>query len=300
MSKIKEVLEKIGKDVLTEETKTALAEAFNTTVNEIVAERIKLETDTAVSKLDEEHTAKLEQLLEAIDKDHSEKLKKVLQKIDEDHGEKLQTVVKKYEKMLQEEAIDFRNSVVEEVSNYLDLYLDKTVPTKQISEAVESMQARRMIEEIKKVVSVDESYITSNIKEALEDGKSMIDGLRNELNEAIKENVKLNQEVKNVKAGLVIEQKTSNLPKQKKDFIVRVLKDKSPEYIAENFDYTLEMFEREEKEATQVIAEQARKETASATVDTPTKVLEESVETSQNTGKPVNGYLKELTRLDRR
>jgi len=299
MSKIKEMLEKVGKDVLSAETKTVLAEAFDTAVNELVTERVKLEVDSALQKLDEDHTQKLIKLLEAVDLDHTEKLKKVVAKIDEDHAGKLQSVVGKYEGMLKEEAVKFRDALVSEVSNYMDLYLDKTVPARQIAEACEATAAKRMISDIKKIVSVDESFINDNIKEALEDGKQQIDTLRGELNEAIKENVKLNQDIKSAKTELMLEQKTIAFPKEKKDYVMRVLKDKSPDYITENFDYAVEMFVRDEKDAVSIITEQAKKETATSKVDTPPVQIKETVD-PETEEAPVNEYLSELKRQDRR
>ena len=121
-----------------------------------------------------------------------------------------------------------------------------------------------------------------------------------DLNEAIKENVKLNQDIKGIKADLILEQKTKALPKEKKDFVMRVLKDKSPEYITENFDFAVEMFARDEKDKVSAITEQAKTESVSSQVDTPASQLTESVEPEQTEQEPVTEYLSELKRQDRR
>jgi len=303
MSKFKEILDNVSADVLTEDSKTAIVEAFETAVKDRVDERVELEVQTALERLDEDHSTKLEQLVEAIDADHLAKLKTVVAKIDEDHISKLTNVVKKYEGMLKEEATGFRDTLVDEISNYLDLYLDKVVPMKQISEACENTQAKKMIDDIKKIVAVDEGYITENIKEALEDGKNSIDTLRQELSEAVKANVQLHQIAKNANAALLLEKKTSAIADNKKEYVLRVLGDKSPDYIEENFDFVVEMFERDEKEDVDLITEAAKTASVTQQVDTPeSRIKDENpdiIEENNSSDEPVNEYLNELKRTER-
>jgi len=300
MNKFKEILNQVSDDVLTEETKTAIISAFDEAVNSRVDERVQLEVQEALTQLDEDHSKKLEALLEQIDEDHSKKLQKVVKKIDEDHVEKLQQIVERYESMMKTEAEGFRNQLVDEISNYMELYIDKMIPMKQIAEATENAQAKNIVEEIKKLVSIDEEFITNNIKEALEEGREKINTLHKELNEAVKENVKLNQNLKSVKADLILEQKTKNMPAQKKNYIVKMLDSKSPEYITENFDYVVEMFEKAESDEVEVLTEEAKKESASVKVAPPaSELIDESVTDSQEESN--NGsldYLSELKRLD--
>lgn len=236
------VKEKVEKEVVIE------SENFN--------KKLKLEVDNVKEQLDETYSEKLKVVLEKVDKDHTEKLQALIEKIDGDHTEKLQTlveaidtdhavklqklvknidvkhtsmlkqVVEKYEKALNEEAKSFQEKLVEEVSNYLDLYLDKTVPADQINEAVENIRAAKQIEEIRKIVGISEEFVDTEIKEALVDGKNTIDSLRKELNESLKENASLNHEVKKIKAHVLLQEKTNEMPAAKKAFISRLLKNK--------------------------------------------------------------------------
>ena len=93
MSKIQEVLEKIGGEALTVESKQAIAEAFEAAVDSKAAERVELEVSNALQQLDEDHAVKLTSLLEAVDADHSKKLLSVVKKIDEDHSNKLKAII---------------------------------------------------------------------------------------------------------------------------------------------------------------------------------------------------------------
>ena len=294
-----EVIKGIGNDVLTEESRQSIIEAFNNAVEENVNlkidERVKIELETALSQVDEQHGKMLEELLEAVDADHTEKIKKVLVKVDTDYAGKLQTVINKYENMLQTEAVAFRDQLVGEISNYIELYIDKLVPVDQIAEACENTQAKNILNNIKKLVSVDEEFVNENIKEALEDGKSMIDTLHKELSEAVKDNVRVNQELKSAKATIILEEKTQSMPADKKSYVMRVLKGKSPEEIEGNLEYVVEMFERDQSADAKVITEQARVKISSKNVDTPASRLED-INDVKRSETPVNGYLEELKR----
>ena len=146
---IKALLEKFDKEVLSEETATAIAEAFETAVNEKVDARIKLEVESAEAKIDEDHAVKLEKLLEAIDTDHTSKLEKVVDAINENHTEKLESLTAYFRNALNEKANEFSDKLVTDVSNFLDVYLEKTVPQDQLNEAVANTYARKQLDTIR-------------------------------------------------------------------------------------------------------------------------------------------------------
>lgn len=293
--KFNEIMKEIGNDVLNESQKKTIIEAFDEAVKTKVEERTKIETDQALKMLDEDHAQKLTKLIESIDEDHTNKLKKVLVKVEEDYSTKMQEVVNKYETILKEEAVKFRDQLVSEISNYIELYIDDAIPVKQIQEAVQNTQSKKIVDELKKLVSVDEAYIKENVKEALADGKETIDNLRKELNEAVKSNIKLSTDIKKVTAEMVLEKKIAHMSSDKKTYIMRVLGDKSPEYITENFDYVIEMFERDEVEKKEVLTEQAQRQVVSKSVDTPkAEPNGDPITSPTRETSLVNEYLKEL------
>jgi len=311
----KQILKEQFKDLITEETLTAVHEAFDQAVNEKADQKAQLQTEAALLKIDEDHTEKLQKLVESIDEDHSQKLQKlveaidfdhaqklnkVLTKIDEDHSEKLQAVVEKYETALQEEAKTFQERIVEEVSNYMDLYLEKTVPTKQINEAVENIKAQKLLNQIRQIVGINEDFINGEIKEALVDGKKTIDSLKKELNEALEANTELNSKFNQVHSALLLEQKTKDLSESAKGYVTKLLKGKSPEYILENYQYVVEMFDKEMTEQEDDARERAQKRIVEA-VDVPQmdNLIEEEISAAPVKGDAgVGGYLNEMKKLD--
>ena len=311
----KSILKEQFKDLITEETLTAVHEAFEAAVNEKAEQRAELAVEAATTKIDEDHAAKLESLIESIDADHTaklqklvetidfdhaQKLKAVLTKIDEDHTGKLEAVVEKYETTLKEEAESFRTRLVDEISNYMDLYLEKVVPTTQVNEAVENIRSRKILDEVRKLVGINEEFVNSEIKEALIDGKTTIDSLKKELNEALEANTSLNSKLNSVEAKLLLEEKTKDMPQSTKAYVSKLLKGKSPEYIQENYQYVVEMFEKETSEQVEDAKERVAKRIVEA-VDRPeaTETQDEVISAPIVESKsPVGGYLNEMKKLD--
>jgi hypothetical protein len=267
MSKdITSLLKEATKDLLTDETLKAITEAFEKKVEE----KVSLAVEAALVKQDEEYSVKLEKVLEAIDADHTSKLEKIVSRIDENHAikfehafktidtvhaRKLQVLVNRYEKALKNEADTFKNTVVENVSNYLELYLDKTIPAKQIQEATENVRSRKIIDEIKRLVSLDETFVNGQIKEALIDGKRQIDEANAKAVEASKQAKLLTEQLNTAQKNLLLEKKIANLPAPKKAYMLRVLAEKDASFINENFEYVSEMYEKKEEETLQTLKE---------------------------------------------
>lgn len=295
---LKALLEKMDKSVINEETAKEIAEAFETAVNEKVESRLALQLEGALSKQDEDHAQKLTKLLEAIDADHSEKLQTVVSAINENHTAKLESISSFYKNALNEKAEAFSNKILTDISSYLDLYVEKLIPTEQLQEAVENVTAKKKLQEIRKMVGIDSSYINEEIQNTLTEGKKTIDDLNQKLRKSLNEQQQLLEKVQTIEASMILEEKTKNFSKTKKDFIVKLLGDKSKTYINENFNYVVEMFESGEDEKTNNLAEEAKQKALSLNAKVPaTNVISES-NTSTVNESVVGGYLSELKKSE--
>jgi hypothetical protein len=293
---IKALLEKLNNEVLSEETATAIAEAFEVAVNEKVDARIKLQVENAISKIDEDHAQKLQKLLEAIDTDHTSKLEKVVDAINIDHTAKLENITNYFRNALNEKAEDFSKKLIDEVSNFLDITLEKHIPQDQLTEAVGNTYARKQLDKIRGLVGIDPDHVNDAIKGTISEGKEKIDELNDKLNESYKENENLLGKIKSIEAKSILEEKTTGMPSSKKEFIFKLLNDKDSSYISENFNYVVEMFERSEEEAATNLAGEAKTKAQSFNVKVPVReVVNESAEASDNT-TVVSEYLSELKR----
>jgi hypothetical protein len=114
-----------------------------------------------------------------------------------------------------------------------------------------------VLENLRKVFAIDSAVMKESVSDAILQGKTELDKLRNE-NASLKSNLKvITEEKNNTQVKLFLEGKTSKYPESKKNFIKKALGDKSLTFIKENFDYTVRLFEKQEKKQLEVIKEEA-------------------------------------------
>lgn len=288
-------------DVLKEQTKDILSEEslqeIETVFNEAIEAKAQLQVESALALQDEDHANKVSALLEAIDNDHTAKLEKIVEAIDADRTAKLAAIVEKYETALNESAGTFKESVVGNISDYLDLYLEETFPQDMLEEAVNNKRAGNVLAEMRQLLGVDMALAQDTIKDAVIDGKLRIDEASKELAETKQVNESLNEKVSQLEAALVLEQKTRNLDEDQAKYAQKVLSDKPAEFILENFDYTMKLFSKNAEEELETLREEA-----TATTEVVDRPIVESVEPTsepivqeQNSQDPMFGhYMGEL------
>lgn len=287
---ITEQLKKVASDVLSEETLAAIEEAFTQSVQEKSEELANLRVEKALVEQDEEHAIKLEKLLEAIDADHTSKLNKVVSAIDKNHSQKLISLVERFKKELDHDAGAFKESVVDNISNYLDLYVEKAIPVEDVAEAVKNKHALHILENLRKTLSIDNALSNTQIREAVIDGKKQIDESAEKVQQLDAENKQLKESIEKQNAQIVLEKLTSGLPAVKKRHMEKVMANKSADFITENFQYTMDMFEKSEADKLHTLKEQAtaEKKVADRPVSEKTEVVEESVEDKIEQSEPKN------------
>ena len=213
----------------------------------------------------------------------------------------LETVIEKYETLLKEEATAHKEGMINDISDYLDVYLEKHIPTTQISEAVDNIKSKRTLDQIRDLVSISEEYIDNEVKEALLDGKKTIDSLKKELNEAMQAKVELNKKLNQTESAYLLEQKTQKLASATKAHVNKLLKNKSPEFIQENFQYVVEMFEKDIADKDEDVKESVLNRRIVESIDRPEITDEAPAIVSNPTRQslsPVGGYLNEMQRKD--
>ena len=277
------------KNILPDQVKDLLTEDSLNTIETALQEKTSLLIETALINQDELYSQKLQQLMKAIDKDHTSKLKRVVEAVDISNARKLSTVVKRYEKEINKNAKSFKNTLVESISDYLEEYIDEAIPKDAIVEATKNKTALSVLTNLRKVLAVDAALMKESVKEAVQDGKTQLDTLSEQVTKLEKENKILKESYLKTKADLILEEKTSALPDKKKEYIKKVLGDKTPKFIEENFDYTLRLFDKKEKEKISQLKDEAFSRRVVKT-DAPRVNLQES------TTKTINPYVDALQR----
>lgn len=275
--------------LLPESVKEVLSEESIQVIEEAIKDKLTLSVEAALASQDELYSEKLQELIEAIDKDHTSKLKRVVEAVDRNNAEKLIKVINKYEGEVSASAKEFKDTLVESISDYLEEYIEEAVPTEAILEATQNRTAMEVLNNLRKVLAVDSTLMSESVKEAVLDGKSQIDALKSQLEKVERENALIKEAYNKTKADLLLESRTAKLPAKKADYLRKVLGDKTPKFIEENFDYTARLFDKKESERISVIKEEAftnRKVKA----DAPVQPIQEKKEVS-------NPYLDELTKM---
>jgi hypothetical protein len=284
---IKTILKEATQDLLSEEVLKEIEAAFNSAISE----KVQLHVTKALTEQDEDYSKKLEHLLETIDADHTSKLEKVVEAIDANHTEKLKALVEKYSNALSKEAKAFKDSTIDNISTYLEAYIDETLPANEIKDAVKNRRALEVLDQLRSILGVDAALAKESVREAIVDGKRQLQEASEKLEAANKELAQVKAQLASRNAELTLEKKTVGLSARKKEYVNKVMKTKSSEFITENIDYALSLFDKTEKERLQNIKEEAVQDAATTQVDRP--VMEETEAVVESVTNP---YLKELSK----
>jgi hypothetical protein len=284
-----DVIKEATEGILSEDSLVAIQEAFN----QAVEQKTTVSVEAALVKQDAEYADKLKSLLEAIDNDHTGKLVKLAEAIDTNNAVKLNKVVKKYKTALAKEAKQFKNNLVGSISKYLEVYLEQAVPQQFINEAVLERKAQHVLDNLRQHLAIDSALMRESVRTAVVDGKKQIDEAQQELEKAQQRTKMLEEKLNKAQADTVLAEKTSTLTSKKRDYVKRVLDGKSAKFIAENIDYTINLFDKTERDQVDFLREQAMQDVV-ATDDVPVReVVEESTHESPTVS---NAYLTELSK----
>jgi hypothetical protein len=278
----------MNKDLLPTELQDVLTEESVEAIESALKEKVELSVEAALTGQDELYAQKLEQLIERIDNNHASKMKNIIESVDSNNAAKLVKVVKKYESELNEGASDFKETIVESISNYLDEFIEEAVPTADIQEATRNNIAAKVLSNLRETLAVDSSLMSDSVKSAIIEGKSELDQLKSELTALKTSNNTLQESYNEAKSAVFLETRTSKYSVKKAAYLKKVLSDKSPKFIKENFEYTSRLFDRKEKEQLEFIREEAISN-RTVKADAP-KLVVEKVKPST----PVNPYLQGL------
>ena len=309
---ISTLLKEATKDLLSEDT----LKAISTAIEQKAEDKAQLAVEAALVQQDEEYATKLEQVLEAIDADHTQKLDKIVSRIDEthsakfkhalssldeSHSTKLQKIVRLYENALQNEAAQFKDTLIGQLSNYIDLYIDKAIPSQQIQEATENARSRKIVNEVKRLVGLSDEFVNENVKEALIDGKMQIEEANEQAKKLATQPKLVTERAENAEKQIFLEKKLVNFPVAKKGYMSRVLSEKTLESIKENFTYVSDMYDKKEEGDIELLKEYTQPKTKGVDVTKQEEVVRESKSYSSaddNDGASyvANAYVSEFTK----
>jgi len=283
-------------DLLNEDVISVIGEKSLVAIQEAFEKKVELTTEAALIAQDEVYAEKLNELIKAIDKDHSSKMKRVVEAVDADRTQKLLKIAKKYERTLNEDSSAFKKQMVGAVSVYLDEFLEESISKEDLAAAVKNKSAYSVLEKLRGVLAVDSVLMKESVQEAVLDGKTQIDNLAIENSKLKKQLSSLQENFNNIRVNALIEEKISNMATDKKSFVRKTLKDKSFDFVNENFDYVSRLFDRKEKEKIKSITEEAKQRKMDVDfIPEYQNVVSESV--NNNNDDSYNAYIDELSKV---
>ena len=275
------------KNMFTEEVQEILTEDSLS----VIEEAVKTKVDEALEKQDEIYAEKLEVLIDTLDKDRAKKMKRVIEAVDKGNAAKLVKLSNMFKRASLKEAVSFKKTMVESVSNFLDEYIEESIPKEDFAQAVKNRNAYTVLEGLRGVLAVDSIMMKESVRGAMEDGHSQIENLKKENEELKKQFKALYEANEKTKVDMLIESKTSKFPEAKKNFIKKTLADKPLKFIEENFDYTLRLFDKQEAQKLKVLKEEAVSQREVKPDFAPIqKVVTEKI----NTYNPMDEFVREL------
>lgn len=284
-------------DLLSDDAKGLLSEESLIAIQEAYDRQVELAVEAALEEQDEEYATHLKQLVEKIDSDHSAKMVRVLESVDNSATNKLVKIVKLYDRELTLEQKKFKKNLVSSISSYIDEYLEECVSTEELKAAVKNKLAFNVLDNLRTVLAVDSAVMQESIQKAVLDGKDKMVKLESE-NKVLRDNFKsLYEENQKVQKDLFLESKISKFADDKKNFIKKTFSDKSLDFIKENLDYAVRLFEKAEKDKLKVIKEEAvRNRTVKPDfVKNTEKVVTENVNNNNATAE--DPYVSELAKV---
>jgi hypothetical protein len=258
---IQDLLKEATKDTLSEENLQKLQEAIETKAKSIAKKDYDLKLEAALAKQDAQYADKLEKFLEDIDNDHTEKMETLVEGLSQKHYDQLSKLITKYKSEYITECKQFKDTLVNKVDKFFDIVVEEQVPKKELQEAVENVRSKVVLERIARLIGVDKIQQNKLVKEGITEAKTEIDSLREENQKLKADRKKLLTEKVDGKRKEILAEKTQGLPKVKKEYINKVLGNKSIDFITENFEYTLALFDEEEDSSREILKEQATKKT---------------------------------------
>ena len=129
------------------------------------------------------------------------------------------------------------------------------------------------------------------------DAKSQIDTLTEQVTKLTTERKKLLTEKVKVSRTELLSEKSQGLPKVKKLYIEKVLGNKSIDFINENFDYTLALFDEEDETSSKVLREKATKSSKVLSEKVDRVEKQEEVIVEQVEAKPTDMYMEGLREI---
>ncbi len=229
---ITKFLNEAANDIISDETKKLMQEAFEAEINTRVDQRLQLEMEdldnrhatqlkSLVESIDNKHTEGLKKLVESIDTDHTKKMEHLVTLIESNYTKKLKSVKEHYEVNQKKEIETFKESILNAISEHIDSEIDSAIPADTFKSAANAYNSKN-----KKTVTESKKTPKPVTKED----------------------------------SFLLESLTQNYPAEKRNYFISKLSGKTDKEVKDNFAYVEKMYARQSDKEKQVLAENAKRQ----------------------------------------
>lgn len=172
---------------------------------------------------------------------------KVQEKLQEKTEELKTTLNEEYQEKFEE----YKTDITDKFSSFLDTVIDEEmeIPEKVLKYAKLGEDYEELVEMFKSKLAIDEDRIDEETKKLLEDCKTEIGTLKEEVNELTKEKMKHEHNARKLAAGLYLEEKCDTLTLKQAERVKKILEGiTSQEEIDRKFEILVESLDEEGNE----------------------------------------------------
>jgi len=265
--KVLDIIKEATKDLLNEATFKTIEEGIKAEIDIVLKEKSEIAVKLALEQQDTEHAVALKNLVEKLDIDRAGKFQLALETMETDHIDKLLALKESYNKIITKQSVQLRDELRGQISKYLDIQLEKYVPTQQIQEAAKEKFARSILGEARKLFSINDIRNNEVVMEAVKDGVSRIKQLEEQLKTVTSKAKVLQEKAEQSNALSVLSEKVDGLSEVKTAYLKNFFKGKNATYINENFDYVLSLYDKEESERRHTVSSETKELRRRSNVD---------------------------------
>ena len=218
------------KEILSEDELKEVKEAFDN--------QVALAVESELRQCESEMSEKLTQLEQQINENHGRKLRLFKEKYDGI----LERIKTNYEHALNNEALDFKIRLAQNLQKLVEQNINKHVAFAEIKEAAKNKTASVVLNSLRKQLGIDSALMKESVAAPIQKVKNNLSAAREYIRKVKAENAMLKESVKNSKAALLIESKVGNLSSDAADHMRRMFGGKDEKFITEHFNYALNLY----------------------------------------------------------
>lgn len=240
-----------------ESLKAVLTENEINEINQEFDKQVQIAVESALHQHEEECIAQVKALESQINETHSIQLTRLMEKAKTAYGKQIEKVKAKYEAILNEDANTFKNSLAADIEKFIEKNVSTIVPYETIKEAARNTTAMLVLNGMRHQLGVDSALMKESIRKPMLEAREKMHGAVKFINKLKKSNKKLNEELQQTKANLLVENIVANLPEDEASHMRLMLEGKNVDFINEQSDYILKLYKKGKAERRENLRKQA-------------------------------------------